>query len=134
MKITKKTKMFFETEDYTELTDFYNTEAEKQAESAEDYGEESHTEQIFLLNKNCLRDKKILIWRQLHRDKYDKYIAKLESKKQKKQRQDPEPTPEEPEVEQPPKVVECTAVQVINRDLSIFPTETDPDIVESEME
>lgn len=123
--------MFYETDDYAELTDFYNTEAEKQADSSEDYGEESHEEQIYLLNKNCIRDKKILIWRQLHRDKYEKYRAKIEAKQRKK---DPEPTPEEPKAEQPPKVVECTALEIINRDLLTSPTEAGLDIVESETE
>ena len=134
MIITKKTKMFYETDDYAELTDFYNSEAEKQADSAEDYGEESHDEQIYLLNYNCIRDKKILIWRQLHRDKYDKYLAKLEAKKQKKEKPTPEPSQEEPKAEQPTKIVQCTAVEIINRDLLTSPTETGPDIAEAEEE
>lgn len=134
MRITKKTKMFYETDDYAELTDFYNNEAEKQADSAEDYGEESHDKQIYLLNQNCIRDKKILIWRQLHRDKYDKYLAKLEAKKQKKDKPTQESAPEEPKVEQPTKIVQCTAVEIINRDLLTSPIETDPDIAEAEEE
>ena len=115
--------MFFETDDYAELTDFYNSEAEKQADSAEDYGEESHEEQIYILNKNCLRDKKILIWRQLHRDKYDKYIAKLKSKEQKKESNS---HPPETEAEPQPQPIQCTALEIINRDLLTSPTEADP--------
>lgn len=134
MRITKKTKMFYETDDYAELTDFYNTEAEKQADSAEDYGEESHADQIALLTKHCMRDKMILIWRQLHRDKYDKYLAKVEAKRQKREAKLQTHDPEEPKAEQPTKVVECTALEIINRDLLTSPTETDLDIAESETE
>lgn len=121
MIINKKTKMFYETDDYAELTDFYNNEASKQADSADDYGELSHEEQMELLTFHCMRDKQILIWRQLHRDKYDKYLAKLEAKKQKKEA--PKPPKDDPEPEAKPEPVKCTALTVSHSDIITSPTE-----------
>lgn len=132
--ITKKSKMYFETEDYSELTDFYNDEAKKQADSAEDYGEDSHELQMNMLTKKCIHDKKVFDWRQMHRDKYEKYLAKREAKRQKREAklQPPpeEPAPEEPQAEQPTKVVECTALDIIDANLLTCPTEADPSTVE----
>ena len=124
--------MYFETDDYSELTDFYNNEASKQADSADDYGEDSHAEQIELLTSQCMHDKKVFAWRQMHREKYEKYIAKLEAKRQKKN----PPAPPEPESEQEtkPEPVQCTAVVVSHRDLITSPTECGLDAVECDDE
>lgn len=131
--ITKKTKMYFETDDYSELTDFYNNEASKQADSADDYGEDSHTEQIEFLTNQCMHDKKVFAWRQMHRDKYEKYIAKIEAKKQKKEDKS-NPHQEEPEQETKPEPVQCTAMVVSHRDLITSPTECGLDAVECDEE
>lgn len=137
--ITKKTKMYFETDDYSELTSFYNGEASKQSDSADDYGEDSHEEQIALLTRQCIHDKKVFAWRQMHRKKYDKYIAKLEAKQEKidakleAKREKKNPPPKtELEAETKPESVKCTSMVVSHSDLITSPAEYDPDADEYE--
>lgn len=119
--ITKKTKMYYETDDYSELTDFYNEEIEKLAEHDEAFGEEKYEQHNNLLTSQCLHDKQVFAWRQMHRDKYDKYLAKLDAKKQKKEA--PRPQKNDPEPEAKPEPVKCTALTVSHSDIITSPTE-----------
>ncbi len=123
--------MYYETDEYSELTRFYNNEAAKQSDSADDYGEESHEEQITLLTNQCMHDKRVFAWRQMHREKYEKYLDKLEAKRAKREakrekKNSPPPEPS-PEPETKPEPVKCTALAVSQCDLITPPTECGPD-------
>lgn len=126
-----KRPMLFETEDMQELEEYYkdrfvNLFSGAYAMDPDKYGEIRES-----IGKDFAYDKNILRYRQLHRKSWLKNKHKVIFEEETLE-EEPEPTPEEPEVEQPTKVVTCTAVDLINCDLSILPTEADPDIDEAE--
>lgn len=128
-----KRPMLFETEDIQELEEHYkdrfvNLFSGAYAMDPDKYGEIRES-----IGKDFAYDKNILRYRQLHRKSWLKNKHKVIFEEEVDE-VDQESAPEEPEAEQPTKIVQCTAVDIINRDLLTSPTETEPDIAESETE
>ena len=123
--------MIFETDDFVELEEHYQDRLTNMSEKSYGMNEEDYDGLRREVDEDYKRDMEVLRYRKLHRKSWLKNKHKVIFEEETLE-EEPEPTPEEPEVEQPTKVVTCTAVDLINRDLSILPTEADPDIDEAE--
>ena len=123
--------MIFETDDFVELEEHYQDRLTNMSEKSYGMNEEDYDGLRRGVDEDYKRDMEVLRYRKLHRKSWLKNKHKVIFEEETLE-DEPEPTPDEPKAEQPPKVVECTAVDLINCDLSILPTEADPDIDEAE--
>lgn len=125
-----KRHMYFETDDYAELSDFYYGEIDKLNNYSSGMNTKYIEERLDKITKRQNYDEDVLDYRSSHQKQWEKYLAKLERKERKAK----VPTPPPIEQEKPQEPIQCTAVELINHDLLTSPTQVDADAGESNEE
>lgn len=121
-----KRPMIFETNDFVELEEHYQDRLTNLNEKSYAMNEEDYEKMRIKIDADYNRDMEILRYRKLHRKSWLKNKHKVIFEEDEATEEVPDSTTPEAKAEQPTKVVECTAVDIINRDLLTSPTEADP--------
>lgn len=119
-----KRPMIFETDDFIELEEHYQDRLTNMSEKSYGMNEEDYDGLRRQVDDDYKRDMEVLRYRKLHRKSWLKNKHKVIFDEEEEIEQ--EPSPPETEAEPQPQPIQCTALEIINRDLLTSPTEADP--------
>lgn len=127
--------MLFEAEDPAEVDEYYQNRLTTLHGNAYGQNELDYDEMRRKINSDYAHDIDVLRYRLLHRKAWLKHKDKVIFEDEQSQEEESKPeTPTADKADKPIEIIECKAVEIINRDLLTSPTEVGSSIDEADEE